>query len=127
MTPTEAQALAARLREGITPGPWQVHPEFSRYVVPADHAGRAIGGAVDDAYDRDYFAHQIALTICDRHCRGDYHANARLIAAAPELLDAIDALAARAAELEGYRRAYISNDLMEVSLAAEIDRLGGTK
>ena len=81
MTPTEATALAAKLRQGITPGPW---------VAEDNHVNT----------DPD----ESAVCICVRmgtRSLPEATANARLIAAAPDLLDAVDALAARVAELEG--------------------------
>lgn len=68
-----------------TPGPWAVHPHFLKYVVPADHVARPIGFATDLAADRVSYAHSIAMVTPRRHGDGDQDANARLIAAAPEL------------------------------------------
>ena len=43
----------------------------------------------DDEYDRDHYAQTIARVCSDRHGRGIRSANARLIAAAPDLLEAL--------------------------------------
>ena len=92
MTPTEATALTARLRDGITPGPWRV--EINRHtwgwvdvIGPAVKVGSPLRAT-------DLNAHDEFVRMQD----------ARLIAAAPSLLDTIDALAARVVELEGFAR-----------------------
>jgi hypothetical protein len=71
-----------------TPGPWSVHPHFPEHVVPAAHCERKIGGAADDAVDlRDYAQEVCTLGLSRRHkTLAEVDANARLIAAAPELL-----------------------------------------
>jgi hypothetical protein len=89
-----------------TPGPWCVHPHFA-YVVPLAHAERPIGGAEDDAYDLAHYAQEIcALHMPDRHRSEDEsYANARLIAAAPDLLKALESVrdwVADAAERKSY-------------------------
>jgi hypothetical protein len=76
----------------FTPGPWIVHHHSQKdwaYVVPAIHASRPIGGSSDDQEDRDNYAQQICSIRDDDHGRGDALANARLIAAAPDLLEAL--------------------------------------
>jgi hypothetical protein len=78
-----------------TPGPWAVHPHFA-YVVPEAHSSRLIGVAEDDAYDLAHYAQEIcSLHHPDRHrSEGEVAANARLIAAAPALLEALENAAA---------------------------------
>jgi hypothetical protein len=73
-----------------TPGPWVVH-SHKAYVVPAEHADRRIGGHRDKDIDLQEFAQEIcALHWPDRHRNEDeVKANAQLISAAPELLDAL--------------------------------------
>jgi hypothetical protein len=74
-----------------TPGPWAFVDGFqSGYVVPLDHVGRKIGAASDPIEDRDSFAQQICVTRADRHGRSNHFADARLIAAAPDLLAACE-------------------------------------
>ena len=73
-----------------TPGPWAVMWDFS--IAPADHSNRLLGAASDNARDRDEYAQTIANVELDRHGRGDRMANARLIAAAPDLLVALRSL-----------------------------------
>lgn len=81
-----------------TKGPWFIAWDFG--IIPADHAGRSLGFASDDAYDRDHYAQMIARVCRDRHGRGDQGANARLIAAAPELFEALYRLTTEC-ELDG--------------------------
>lgn len=71
-----------------TPGPWASFWNGDA-VVPADHINRRYGGAEDAALDRDGFAQVICRVKHDRHGRGDRAANARLIASAPALRDAL--------------------------------------
>ena len=70
-----------------TPGPWAVHG-YPGYVVPEAHLSRPIGGAVDDDYDLRHYAQEICSFVAkDRHrSHFETQANARLIAAGPDLL-----------------------------------------
>lgn len=72
-----------------TPGPWAVLAYFTDTVVPASHVNRRNGAAVNEQSDRDDFAQIIVRVKKDRHGRGDEIANARLIAAAPSLYEAL--------------------------------------
>ena len=85
MTPTEAQALVARLRDGITPGPWEVPGQPDKVCA--------------EGYTKNGTAKTIATVSTPAWMSAtEPWANARLIAAAPELLDAIEALARALAE-----------------------------
>lgn len=64
-----------------TPGPWMLRHDA--YIVPAAHADRPIGAAADPVDDRARYAHVIC-TLALRY--GLNLDDARLIAAAPELL-----------------------------------------
>lgn len=83
-----------------TPGPWAVSPAYSRvaYVIPAEHLSRPIGCHTEAALDLATFAQQICSLDCpDRHRSAkEMRANARLIAAAPDLLVIASRLAALA-------------------------------
>lgn len=81
-----------------TPGPWTTLRGFPTRVVPAAHANLALGGSVYAADDRSNFATIIASATYDdwsgpefshRIRRPEAEANARLIAAAPEMLAAL--------------------------------------
>lgn len=76
-----------------TPGPWAVHAHHA-YVVPAGHERRYIGFAEDDEKDLRDFAQAIcAIRWPDRHRpEAEAKANARLIAAAPLMLEALENL-----------------------------------
>jgi hypothetical protein len=70
-----------------TPGPWAVARDA--YIIPADHARRPIGAHVDPIVDRAEYAN----VICTMETRyGTQPANARLIAAAPDLLQSLQQL-----------------------------------
>jgi hypothetical protein len=73
-----------------------IHPSYKRtlYVIPAVHEKRPAGGAADPQEDSARYAQEVcALDSLDRHrSEEEMQANARLIAAAPELLDALNAL-----------------------------------
>lgn len=86
----ECSEEVARAADRPTPGPWAVHPHFA-HVVPAEHVTRPIGGASDDVVDlRDYAQEICAMHWPDRHrSQSEVRANARLIAAAPELFEAL--------------------------------------
>jgi hypothetical protein len=71
-----------------TPGPWAVEPHWL-HIIPESHLGRPFGGSIVDDDDRNNYMQTIAaVRDYDRHGRGDAMANARLIAAAPDLLAA---------------------------------------
>lgn len=78
-----------------TAGPWVLHPIKcgTAYVVPFKHSNRAVGGHAIKAEDLRIYAQEIcAINHEDRHRPvAEQLANARLIAAAPELLDALSA------------------------------------
>ena len=79
---------------GHTQGKWIVHPKFPNYIVPESHADRRIGGASDPEVDLSRYA-QIIVTasLKNRHRKeSECAANARLIAAAPELLESLISL-----------------------------------
>ena len=95
MTPTEALELVARLRDGITPGPWRV-----------EEGTTLIWGACyqhDDVVGMGYPITDVRISPCANWAKGpDLDTgitNARLIAAAPDLLDTIDALRAEVERL----------------------------
>ena len=73
-----------------TPGPWAIFRRF--YIVPADHVGRKQGCSNNDREDLEDYAQIIGSVDSDRHRRGSLEANARLIAAAPDLLAACEAV-----------------------------------
>jgi hypothetical protein len=78
--------------QGFTLGPWVPHPRFPREIVPEGHSARSVGGSVDHDENRDRFAQVICHVQIDRHGRGDMLANARLIAASPDLYEALKAV-----------------------------------
>lgn len=72
-----------------TPGPWAIHKSFPEYIVPAGHAHRACGASIYDARNLTYYAQVIVRVDQDSYGRGDRDATARLIAAAPDVLAAL--------------------------------------
>lgn len=79
------------------PGPWVVHSARPTIVVPMQDAEKKRGGSVDEARDAEY-AREIATADDDdfaktgwphRFTLAQAKANARLIAAAPQLYDAL--------------------------------------
>lgn len=79
-------------KHGWTQGPWGVHPHRA-FVVPADHVTRPIGGSDDPAFDLATYAQEIcAMHWPDQHrLEQEVKANARLVAASPELYEALEA------------------------------------
>lgn len=86
---------------GHTPGPWAVHPMFPGLVVPASDVEKKNGCAVDPDVEHQLYAKRIHRengTSFPRFHRSrvvpeEAKSNARLIAAAPDLSEAADALA----------------------------------
>jgi hypothetical protein len=65
-----------------TPSPWHLHKSESDFVI-----------VHSDGENRSHVAKLFDSTLCEEH--GSISANARLIAAAPDLLDLLEAAAAR--------------------------------
>ncbi len=87
--------------ESHTPGPWAIHPDFRTTVVPASDTKKKVGGCIDPDTEASEYAKVICNQMGNRY--PEYHrsrvspeearANAQLIAAAPDLLVALEALA----------------------------------
>lgn len=82
-----------------TPGPWSVHNDWPFVIVPDGHKRRSIGGSVHEKDDRESYAIQIADAAFNKYGtfaheipKEQAKANARLIAAAPEMFAALDSL-----------------------------------
>lgn len=75
-----------------SPGPWAVHPDFAR-VIPAEHVNRPIGAHEDPEIDRERYAQEICAMHWPDNNRNiaEVRANASLIAAAPDMLAALQA------------------------------------
>lgn len=80
-----------------TRGPWAVHDNFPCCIVPHKHRSKSLGGAADPDIEAARWAKVIARQEPTEYpefhrtrvVEGEAQANARLIAAAPELLDAL--------------------------------------
>lgn len=80
-----------------TPTPW-VAIWKGQYIVPSDHAKRAIGCSIDCDYDRDHYAQEIASLRDDDHGRGSAEANAAFIVKAVNAFDDLTAALKEARE-----------------------------
>lgn len=109
-----------------TPGPWAVHSRFPTAVVPLADRDKHIGGSIDPDVEANEYAKQIANEsgseypefARSRVQRGDEaKANARLIAAAPELYDAcklfLACYPAAIAAMSDEQRALIENAVLK--------------
>ena len=78
--------------EKFTPGPWVLARGFKhKYVIPSEHSDRPVGGHTDPQLDWENYAQEVChVGLSERH-RSDAElmANAQLIAAAPEMLEAL--------------------------------------
>lgn len=79
-----------------TPGPWSVHCDWPLVVVPKGHERRSIGASSNEAQDREHYALKIAFAAFNKYSifahettEDQARANARLIAAAPDMLDVL--------------------------------------
>src|ERR1051326_1711266 len=61
MTEPSTTTQTRELEPQPTPRPWEVHPRWPNYVVPASDVAKLIGGADDEIVDREQFA----TPICD--------------------------------------------------------------
>ena len=101
-----------KLAENATEGPW-VTKHNGRYVVPAKHIHRPIGGAVDKRVHTNTYAFEIATIRAGLHTDNETkQANADYIAAANpvaviELLDKLDEM--RAAIIEAMHISLFTN------------------
>jgi hypothetical protein len=102
-----------------TPGPWAVHPRYEGFVIPAVHADRRVGGAGDPLRDLTEYAQTITrIDPVHRHRdRSEQMANARLIAAAPELLHACLLIAGNAPEVAAWLREYDPGAFKQIQAA----------
>ena len=101
-----------------TPGPWFWRNE---YLVPNEHSHRALGFSVHEKQNREYYATVIATPGAWGGAAADERqANARLIAAAPELLAALQAVVANSDRLQeaGHRRRGDINKLYDAAVSA---------
>ena len=98
--PESPQRAAVQNETGAhTPGPWSVMEGWPLEIVPAAHVARSLGASIYPEQDAEYAqpiaqARFDAFTQADkfphrRVHRAEAMANARLIAAAPELLAAL--------------------------------------
>jgi hypothetical protein len=100
--------VSATKQVGHTPGPWAPMESWPDNVVPALHVTRSLGCSIYPKQDAEYAT---VIALC---CGSDYadefpnrighqeaEANARLIAAAPELLAALQGIVAEFDEWAG--------------------------
>lgn len=79
-----------------TKGPWAAPEGWGfEFICPASHAGRSVGASVNPEQNRDHYMQIIAaVSKDDKFGRGKREANAHLIAAAPDLLEALEEIVA---------------------------------
>jgi hypothetical protein len=99
-----------------------------RYIVPANHAKRPIGGSVHLESDRDRYAQQIAYLLDDRHGRGNASGNADAIIRAVNAHDELVATLKEAREfiadeLEVRLSSFEGNDFLCTEYVAPAERL----
>jgi hypothetical protein len=76
-----------------TPGPYAARIWHERAeIIPAEHTSRQSGGSVFEHIDIAEYAQRVAWVEQDRHGRGDYIATANLLAAAPDMYEALKSL-----------------------------------